>query len=117
MELQKLIDYCLNKTATKQEFPFDDTTLVCKVGDKIFALISLTKPHYINLKCDPIIAVGLRQKYKAVTAGYHMHKKHWNTVKFDGSIPERLVQEWVDQSYELVVRNMSKAERAKLSSG
>ena len=116
MELQDLIDFCLSKKATKQEFPFDDTTLVCKVGNKMFALISLSPPHYINLKRNPITAVELRQKYDTVTAGYYMHKKHWITVQLDGSLPDSLIQSWIDQSYKLVVQNMSKAEQAKLYS-
>lgn len=115
MDIQSIIDYCSEKAETKQDFPFDETTLVFKVGAKMFALLSLTEPHYLNLKCDPLTALELRKKYKAVTAGYHMHKKHWNTVNLDGTISEFLIREWIDQSYQLVVQSMSKAERIKLS--
>ena len=115
MELQNLIDYCSQKPKAKQEFPFDDSTLVFKVGSKMFALISLESPHQINLKCDPFLAPELRKKYLAVIPGYHMNKKHWNTVKLDGSIPMELLQDWIDWSYNLIIKGMTKKEKEILN--
>jgi len=117
MELQSLIDYCSQKPKAKQEFPFDDTTLVFKVGSKMFALISLNNPHQINLKCDPLLVPELRKKYPAVIPGYHMNKKHWNTVKLDGSIQTKLLRDWIDESYNLIIIGMTKKEKESLGIG
>ena len=114
MKLQSIIDYCSAKPGAVKEFPFDDTTLVIKAGRKMFALIKLSEPYRINLKCDPLYALELRKQYHAVSAGYHMNKKHWNTVSFDGDVSESLLQEWIGDSYQLVVNGMTKKEREKL---
>ncbi len=114
MNLQSIIDYCSGKPGAVKEFPFDDETLVIKAGNKMFALVRLSAPYRINLKCDPLYALELRKKYKAVSAGYHMNKKHWNTVSFDGDVSESLLQEWIDDSYNLVLKGMTKKEREKL---
>ncbi len=111
MNLQAIIDYCSEKPGAVKEFPFDNETLVVKAGNKMFALIRLSTPYRINLKCDPIYALELRRKYEAVTAGYHMNKKHWNTISFDGDVPGSLLQEWIDDSYTLVIKGMTKKER------
>jgi len=114
MQLQQIIDYCSGKPGAVKEFPFDDETLVIKAGSKMFALIKLSAPYRINLKCDPLYALKLRKQYDSVTAGYHMNKKHWNTISFNGDVPESLMQEWIDASYELVLKGMTKKEREKL---
>jgi len=114
MELQAVIDYCSSKKAVTQEFPFDDTTLVFKVSGKMFALMGLEPPHGLNLKCDPIYAAALRQKYKGIIPGYHMNKKHWNTVNFDSDVPGRLICELIDHSYKLVAAKLPKSVKTEL---
>ncbi len=115
MTFEEIRAYCLGKKGTKETFPFDDTTLVFKVSDKMFALIGLNADQLrINLKCDPDFAVILRQKYPAVQPGYHMNKRHWNTVTIDGTIPDDEILFFVDESYNLVVRGMKKSDREDL---
>ncbi len=116
MSLQKVIDYCSQKKGATREFPFDDTTLVFKVMNKMFCLINLTEPYSINLKCDPVYAVAIRQKHPAVTPGYHMNKKHWNTVQLDQSIGHPQIFEWIDDSYDLIVAGLKKSDRDHLAS-
>jgi predicted DNA-binding protein (MmcQ/YjbR family) len=99
-----------------EEFPFDQSTLVFKVAGKIFALTNVDDYSSVNLKCDPEKAVELREQYDAVQPGYHMNKKHWNTVLIDGSIPEKLLREWVDHSYDLVVLGLTKQQKKALES-
>lgn len=111
MNLQNIIDHCTAKPGSSQDFPFDESTLVIRVAKKMFALINLNTPHRINLKCEPLTALELRRKHKAVTAGYHMNKKHWNTVNLDGTIPEDLIFKWIDDSYNLVLKSLTKTER------
>ncbi len=106
MQLQTVIDYCTSRPGSTQEFPFDDTTLVFKIKGKMFALISLDEPHRINLKCDPAYALVLRQQYPQVRPGYHMNKKHWNTIELDGTVTDENMMQWIDDSYELVIRKL-----------
>ena len=115
MNLQQLIDICAAKKGVTQEFPFDDTTLVFKVMGKMFALVNLDAPHSVNLKCDPVYAIALRAKYKGVRAGYHMNKKHWNTVELHSDVPDKELSEWVNDSYQLVVAGMTGAQKQKLA--
>ena len=108
----QLYDYCINKTGAIEDYPFDEKTLVFKVGGKMFALTGVeTLPPRVNLKCDPERALELRERYEAIQPGYHMNKKHWNTVLLDGSIPEDLVCELIDHSYELVLASLPKRSR------
>jgi len=107
--------FCLNKKGVTESFPFDDTTLVFKVVGKIFALLNLADNQSINLKCDPDKALELREHYSAVLHGYHMNKKLWNTVVLDDSISEKLIKEWIDDSYTLIVEKMTKKLRAELN--
>jgi predicted DNA-binding protein (MmcQ/YjbR family) len=102
----------LKKEGVKEEFPFGEDTLVFKVNGKIFAITDVETFEGINLKCDPEKAVQLREQYDAVQPGYHMNKKHWNTVVMDGSVSDKLVREWIDHSYELVGKSSSN-KRAK----
>lgn len=102
MNIEDLREYCLGKPRTTESFPFGEDTLVFKVNGKIFALSNLDGDLSINLKCDPSFALELREKYSSVTPGYHMNKKHWNTVYLNGTIPDREIKKWIDHSYDLV---------------
>lgn len=97
-----------------EEFPFDENTLVFKVMGKMFALTNLDSFESINLKCDPEDGVQLREQYSSVLPGYHMNKKHWITVLMDGSIPDKLIQEWIEQSYQLVASSLTKSQKIDL---
>ncbi len=113
--LEKIRKYCAAKKGVAEDFPFDLTTLVFKVGGKMFALTDITPgPLSINLKCEPGLAVMLRSRYEQVTPGYHMNKKHWNTVLIDGAIPEKEIWMMIDHSYELVFKGLKKAERERI---
>ena len=114
-ELEPLKSYLLAQKGTTEEVPFGPQALVYKVLGKMFALVAWTEdPLSISLKCDPNVAQMLRQTYDAVKPGYHMNKRHWNTVTLDGSIPNDEVIEMIDNSYRLVVKGLKKAEREKL---
>jgi predicted DNA-binding protein (MmcQ/YjbR family) len=116
LSLDSIRSYCLNKKGTiTEEFPFDDTTLVIKVHGKAFLLASIVNsPVRINLKCEPWRARELRERYESVLPGYHMNKKHWNTVVLDGSIPTNEVLAMIDHSYEQVVKGLKSTLRQKL---
>lgn len=118
MDKTELRAYCGSKTGAEETFPFGEQTSVFKVMGKLFALIPLDipddKPASISLKCDPSFAEILRQTYDSVTAGYHMNKKHWNTITCDDTIPEDDLREWIDQSYELVVKGLTKKDKTAL---
>jgi predicted DNA-binding protein (MmcQ/YjbR family) len=103
MDIESLREYCISKTDATESFPFGEDTLVFKVNGKIFALVNLDGDLSINLKCDPVFAIELRERYSSVTSGYHMNKKHWNTVLLDGSVPDKEVFSWIDHSYNLVI--------------
>ncbi|GGG71517.1 hypothetical protein GCM10010918_28830 [Paenibacillus radicis (ex Gao et al. 2016)] len=105
------IEYCDNKPGAVQDYPFGPQPLVMKVGGKMFAFFSADS---ITLKCDPVIAENLREQYAAVKPGYHMNKKHWNTVMLDGSLTEEELQSMIDHSYDLVAAALSKAVRQAL---
>jgi predicted DNA-binding protein (MmcQ/YjbR family) len=103
MDIVTLRDYCISKKEATESFPFGEDTLVFKVHGKIFALVNLDGDLSINLKCDPLFALELRERYSSVTPGYHMNKKHWNTVYIDGTIPDKEVCAWIDHSYDLIL--------------
>lgn len=111
MNIEELREYCLSKKGVTESFPFDETTLVFKVMDKMFALTDLDGDLSINLKCDPGLVEALREKYPAVVPGYHMNKKHWNTIIIDGSIPDILIREWIDHSYNIVIHKLPAEKR------
>jgi len=92
-------------------FPFGEGALVFKVGGKMFAILGADS---VSLKCDPIFAVAFRERYPAVTAGYHLDKRHWNTVVLDGSVPSDVIEDWIADSYQLVVASLTKAQRDSL---
>jgi len=102
MDIVILRDYCISKKGATESFPFGEDTLVFKTKEKIFALVNLDGDLSINLKCDPALAIELRERYSSVTPGYHMNKKHWNTVMLNGSVPDKEVFSWIDHSYDLI---------------
>lgn len=104
MNIESLREYCISKQNVTESFPFGEETLVFKVDGKIFALVNLEGDFTINLKCDPALALELRERYSSVTPGYHMNKKHWNTVFIDGSVPDKEILAWIDHSYDLVLK-------------
>jgi len=113
MSPETLRNYCLSLKAVTESFPFDEDTLVFKVMGKIFALTSLDA-RTLNLKCDPEKAIVLREQYPDVTPGYHMNKKYWNTVQLSGAVPEKLIREWVMDSYRLVVEGLPQKLKKQL---
>lgn len=114
-ELEPLRAYMLHQKEAIEDQPFGPEALVFKVCGKMFALINWqARPIRVNLKCDPFLAPILRSTYDAVLPGYHMNKRHWNTVILDGSIPEDEVLEMIDASYALVVKGLKKADRDRL---
>lgn len=116
MNIESFQAYCLAKASVTEEFPFGEETMVYKVMGKIFALTSLdTTPFSINLKCDPELALQLREEHDCVRPGYHMNKKHWNTVMVDGSVKDVQLREWIDHSYDLVVRSLPRKLQEQLS--
>lgn len=114
MNIEELREYCLRKKSTTENFPFDETTLVFKVKNKMFALTDVDGQLFVNLKCDPVKAVQLRERYDAVLPGYHMNKKLWNTVMIDERLDDNLIKEWIDDSYKLVVEKLPKKDREGL---
>lgn len=114
MDIESYRSYCLSKMGVTEEFPFDNDTLVFKVMGKMFALTNVTNFTSINLKCDPEEAIELRETYEAVLPGYHMNKKHWNTVQMDGTLPDKLVLSWIDKSYQLVASSLTKTQKTAL---
>ncbi len=115
MNIESFREYCLSKKAVSESFPFDKTTLVLKVLDKMFALTDLENEFSISLKCNPEKAILLREKYEAVNGAYHFNKKHWNSVLIDGSISDKEINEWIDDSYNLVVSKMTKKNRNEIA--
>jgi predicted DNA-binding protein (MmcQ/YjbR family) len=107
--------FCLAFPGAGEEFPFDEANSVFKVAGKIFAITRLrAEPLRVSLKCDPDVAVQLRGQHPAITAGYHLNKRHWNTVVLDGSVPDQLVREMIEDSYDLVVAGLSRRQQEKL---
>ncbi|TDP03849.1 MmcQ/YjbR family DNA-binding protein [Flavobacterium sp. 245] len=112
MNLETYYEYCLSKKGVSEHFPFDEDTLVFKVGGKMFALSSLLQweknEASVNLKCDPDRAEELRAAYDEIKPGFHMSKVHWNTIALNGNLPDRFVKELIDHSYELVFKSLTK---------
>jgi predicted DNA-binding protein (MmcQ/YjbR family) len=112
MDLEQFRKYCLSKPGAVEEMPFGDDVLVFKVGAKMFALAPLDEiPATANLKCDPDLALELRDRYEQVQPGYHMNKKHWNTVRIESGIPAAELRKMIDHSYELVAEGLPRAKR------
>lgn len=115
MNLEAFRSHCLKKKGVTEEMPFGPDTLVYKVMGKMFALTGSPDFISVNLKADPEIAVELREKYEAVLPGYHMNKKHWNTILTDGSVADKLILQLTDHSYELVVSGLPKKDKELLA--
>lgn len=115
MDLEAFKRYCLRKKGVVEDFPFDAETLVLKVGPKMFALTNLNKsPMQINLKCEPYLAEELRAEFPSIKPGFHMNKKHWNTVVIDGTLDEGKIYWMIDMSYNLVFNSLKKADRERI---
>ncbi len=113
MNIEQFQAYCLVKPGVTEDFPFGETALCMRVGPKIFAICSLdSETLEVNLKCDPEYAIELREQHPDIRPGFHMNKKHWNTVVFEGSgLDNQLLRQLIDHSYDLVVKSLKKAER------
>jgi predicted DNA-binding protein (MmcQ/YjbR family) len=114
MNIEQVRDYCLSKRNTTESFPFDETTLVFKVENRMYALLSLDTDKSMNLKCDPERAIDLRERFDFIKPGYHMNKQHWNTIEI-ASCPDDLLLELIDHSYYLILSKMPKKIRANYS--
>jgi predicted DNA-binding protein (MmcQ/YjbR family) len=117
MNIEELREFCISKKGVTEGFPFGEDTLVFKVGGKIFALANLDGEPSINLKCDPEKAVALREQFSSIVPGYHMNKVHWNTVYLDRSLPESLLKELIDLSYNLVFTTLPRVKREEVLRG
>ena len=115
MDIETFREYCLSKPETTEGLPFGPDTLVFKVANKMFALTGLDSVEFkVNLKCDPDRALELREQYDDVQPGYHMNKQHWNTVHFEGEVPNKLLYELIDHSYLLIVQSLKKVDRERI---
>ncbi len=117
MNIEQFREYALSRSATSEDFPFGPDTLVLRVAGKIFAITGLDSEQFtVNLKCDPDYALELREQHSEVIPGWHMNKKHWNTVDCEGALDDRMLRSLIDHSYEQVVKTLKKAERDMLIS-
>ncbi len=114
MNIEAYRDYCLSLKGVTESFPFDETTLVFKVMGKMFSLLNTKAEHSVNLKFLPDKCLHIREQYPVVKAGYHMNKKHWNTIPFDPSIEDQKIREWTKESYNLIVSGLTKKLKAEL---
>lgn len=115
MDLDNIRNFCLSLAHSTEDFPFGETTLVFRIGGKIFALTDIESlPLSISLKCDPQRAIELRERYDEIRPGWHLNKKHWNTMDLTGALPESLTHELIEHSYKLVFDSLRKADREKL---
>ena len=110
MNIEEIREYCLSKKGATESFPFDQTTLVFKVGNKMFALAGL-ESGYINLKCKPELAIERREEFAEITPGFHMNKTHWNSVVYNKSLNSAFVKEMIDESYNLIFNSLTKKLR------
>jgi predicted DNA-binding protein (MmcQ/YjbR family) len=118
MNLETFYEYCISKKGVTEHFPFDKVTLVFKVGEKIFALSSLTdwengEPS-VNLKCNPDFALELRAQFSDIMPGYHMSKVHWNTININQSVSDTMIKELIDHSYQLIFDSLSKKSQNEI---
>ncbi len=114
MNLEKVREHCLKKKGVTESLPFNEDSPVYKVMGKIFLIANLVPPVSISLKCDPEKAVELRERYDFVRPGYHLNKKHWNTVELTNTATDRVILEWIDDSYLLVINSLKKTDKDKL---
>ena len=114
MNVEEVREYCLSLPNVTEHFPFDDITLVFKIGSKMFALISLENAVSINLKASPEDAISQREQYSDIIPGWHMNKMHWNTVYFNGKLSDKLLKQLIEDSYKLVHDKLTKKEKQQL---
>ncbi|MDQ1338712.1 MAG: hypothetical protein QG617_1680 [Campylobacterota bacterium] len=114
MNFKELDSYLFSKEGATFDYPFDKTVRVYRVADKMFALMADEEPLSINLKCDPIYALELRSLYESVKSGYHMNKKHWNTITLGCDVDDTLLRELIDHSYKLVYDKLTKKQKGLL---
>jgi len=117
MNIEELRDYCLQKPAVTEGLPFGEDTLVFKVAGKMFLLTSISQGTSFNVKCEPELAVELREKYTEVQPGYHMNKKMWNTVSLDGTLTKKQLHDMIDHSYDEVVKGLPKKVQEEIAAG
>ncbi len=114
MNIEEFRDYCLSFKSVEEKLPFDETTLVFYVKGKMFCLTDIDAFDYINVKCDPEKAIRLREQFDEVIPGYHMNKKHWNSIKTGGRLSDKQIKEWIKDSYDLVVAGLPKKLRESM---
>lgn len=115
MTLVEFKGCCMSLSGVTEEFPFDEVTLVYKVKGKMFSLCNINEFKSVSLKCDPDDAMAFREAFRSVIPGYHLNKKHWNTIELGGDVDDDRLREWTEDSYELVVRGLSKKDRTELA--
>jgi predicted DNA-binding protein (MmcQ/YjbR family) len=115
MNIESAREYCLSLPQVTEDFPFDETTLVFRIGGKIFAMLDLENTEWFVLKCQPEYAIELRERYPDIAPAWHMNKKHWNQLNLYGNLPDDLVQALIQHSYDEVVKKMSKKQRFALN--
>ena len=116
MDRETFREYCLSKRAVTESLPFGEDVLVYKVLDKVFALTNLKEIEFkVNLKCEPERAIELRERFEEIKSGFHMNKKHWNTINFEGGLSEKLLEELITLSYNLVAKGFTKKEKLRWS--
>jgi predicted DNA-binding protein (MmcQ/YjbR family) len=113
MDTEAVASFCRGLRAASEGYPFGAGVLVFKVGPRVFAILA---ERNVSLKCDPVIALALRETYSAVTAGYHLNKRHWNTVELDAGVPDDELCDWIQDSYHLALASLTRAERLSLTS-
>ena len=111
LDSNAVADYCRSLHGTTEGYPFSPDALVFKVGGRIFAILA---GGSVSLKCEPHLALALREEFAAVTPGYHLNKRHWNTVQLDGSVPDEVLTDWIQDSYALAIAGLTRAQRASL---
>jgi len=115
LNLEEIRDYCLAKPGVTEGLPFGEDTLVFKVGEKLFLLTSISVGTQFNVKCDPELAIELRERYSEVRPGFHMNKKHWNTVHTNGSLSRKQIIDMIDHSYMLVLHSLPKKVQEEIA--
>ncbi len=113
MNVELVREYCLQKKGVTEDFPFDETTLVIRVMNKMFTLISLDKPDLIVMKCNPEYAIELRERYSGIEGAFHFNKKYWNQVSLSGDVDDSLIKQLIDHSYEEVIKKFTRKLRAE----
>tara|TARA_B100000809_G_scaffold51342_1_gene46540 strand:- start:18234 stop:18587 length:354 start_codon:yes stop_codon:yes gene_type:complete len=114
MNIEQYRDCCVVKKGVTESFPFDESTLVFRVMNKIVTLTVIKNFEFINLKCNPEKAIELREEFDGVSGGYHMSKVHWNSVSIKGDISDKLIYQWIDDSYDLIVSSLTKKLQKEL---